>query len=493
MDGPNVLFIVMDTARAQNALPSTSPKTVPRLAELANDGVEYTSAISTAPWTLPSHASMFTGQYTSDHGTNAGNKQFDPDHDPLPKLLQDAGYNTVAFSNNSWVSPEFGFDSGFDEFYAGWTLFDDGGNLTRVMREYNDPRAQLRELFASTGFRGVPMAIANAAYTKFLRKLYDYGAFVTNWKIQRWLDERPDGDPFFMFVNYLEPHVEYDPPRGYCTHLPDDVSVAEAKQIEQDVWGYISGNVELSDRDFEILEGLYDSEIGYLDHRIGKLLDDLSSRGVLKDTLVVIVGDHGENIGEHGLMDHQYSLNDTVVHVPLIVRGPEEFRGGRQISEVVETRALFPTFLEAADVDVPVDKTVASRSLSVSLDGGGPDGDDSMALSEYLVPQPAVDTLRERVGGTVDSRIEKYDRALRAARTGRWKLIEFSDGTRNLYDITADPGETTDRSTDYPDIADQLQQRLLDKLGPLTRDARNTGTDTLDSGTQQRLEDLGYI
>jgi arylsulfatase A-like enzyme len=492
MDRPNVLFIVMDTARAQNALPSNSPETVPRLAKLANEGVEYTSAISTAPWTLPSHASMFTGQYTSDHGTNAGNKRFDPDHDPLPKLLQDAGYTTVAFSNNSWVSPEFGFDSGFDEFYPGWKLLNTGGDITRVMREYNEPLVQLRELVASSKLTNLPATAVNAAFTKFVRSRYDYGALVTNWKIRRWFERQYDGeDPFFMFINYLEPHLEYDPPKKYCSHLPDGVSIKTAKRIEQDAWRYLGGEIELTDRDFEILEGLYDSEIGYLDHRIGELLDDLSSRGVLEDTLVVIVGDHGENVGDHGLMDHQYCLYDTLVHVPLIVRGGEEFRGGERVADVVESRDLFPTILDAAGVDQPEVDGVSTRTLG---DVVGPDGSDDggMAISEYLVPQPEIDTLRTKTTKTDDARLDQYDRALRAVRTTRWKFIESSDGSRELYDIVDDPHESTNVVSDHPDIADQLQTVLHDTCGPLRR-GEQSGGDELDAGAQQRLEDLGYI
>jgi arylsulfatase A-like enzyme len=494
MDRPNILLVVMDTARARNALPSANPETMPRLAELASDGVEFTSAISTAPWTLPSHASLFTGEYTSDHGTNAGNRRFVPDHDPLPQLLRDAGYETVAFSNNSWVSPEFGFDRGFDQFHPGWRLFDGGTDLARVMRDYDTPLAQVRELWRATDPSGLPATMANAAYAKFVRKRYDYGAFATNWKIRRWFDGREDErDPFFAFVNYLEPHLEYDPPKRYCTHLPDGVSVEEAKRIEQDAWRYLGGEVELSDRDFEILEGLYDSELGYLDHRIGELFDDLSSRGVLEETVVVVVGDHGENIGDHGLMDHQYCLYDTLLHVPLVVRGGDAFRGGRRVADVVESRDVFPTLLEAAGVDPPAADTVSTNSLSGAVDGGpGDDQTRGAAIAEYLVPQPAVETLRERAGGAdADGRLEQYDRALRAVRTPEWKFVEASDGSRELYDVVDDPRESTNLAADRPGVADRLQARLRDAFGPLTRGEQDTGT--IDTGARQRLEDLGYI
>jgi arylsulfatase A-like enzyme len=482
----------MDTARARNALPSANPGTVPRLAEVASEGVEFTAAMSAAPWTLPSHASMFTGRYASDHGTHAGDKEFAPEHGSLAERLQAIGYTTVAFSNNSWVSPEFGFDRGFDRFYEGWRLFDVDCDLTRVMREIDSPLAQLRELFMSTEPAGIPATLVNAAYAKFFRKRYDYGAFATNWRIGRWLDRRSTDEPFFLFVNYLEPHLEYDPPRRYCTHLPEYVSVAEARRVEQDAWQYVGGGLSMSDREFEILEGLYDSELAYLDHRIGELLDEFSSRGLLEETVVVLVGDHGENIGDHGLMDHQYCLYDTLIHVPLIIRGVDEFRGGERVTDVVETRALLATILETVGFDTSTLDSSIAVSLSDTVDPASDELDRRRgAVAEYLVPQPSVEVLRERAGDVEDARLDRFDRALRAIRTANWKLVESSDGGRELYDIADDPRESTNCATERPDIAAELQARLHDERGPLRRGERDD--QTVEVGARQRLEDLGYI
>ncbi|WP_318568845.1 sulfatase [Salinigranum marinum] len=490
MSRPNILFIVMDTARARDTLPSTNTELVPELAELADEGVEFTSAISTAPWTLPSHASLFTGQYTSQHSTNAGNKRFSPTHKPLARLLSNSGYSTVAFSNNSWIAPEFGFDDGFDEFFAGWKLFDSDDELPRVMREFDEPLSQFSELLKSTELKHLPTTVANAIFTKYLRRRYDYGALLTNWKVRRWLDNWNGSKPFFMFINYLEPHLKYDPPKKYCD-LPEGVSTSEAKQINQSPWEYVTGETQLSDRELTILEHLYRSEIGYLDHRIGELLDLLSTYDSLENTLIVVVGDHGENIGDHGLMDHQYCLYDTLIHVPLIIRGPNNFKGGKQVTDVVESRYIFPTILEAAGVDIPKHESVADESLSIFVQKDSESRTNKHAIAEYLVPQPDLQTLRSRVGGGEQMQLGKYDRALRCVRTNKWKYIEYSDGSHELYDIVNDSRENSDISSEYSEISRKFCEELRETCGTLQRGEQGTGD--VDTAAQQRLKDLGYI
>lgn len=491
MERPNILFIVMDTARARDALPSRNPEKLPNLVKIANEGVEFSTTIANAPWTLPSHASMFTGQYTSDHGTHAGAKQFRPDHDSLVTSLQNAGYTTVAFSNNSWVSPEFGFDRGFDYFYKGWELLRGDGTLARAMRDYDELGMQLGSLIDSSTIRTFPTTLLNSIYAKFLRKRYDYGAKVTNWKIKRWFESEYDGEnPFFMFINYLEPHLEYDPPRRYCSFLPDGVSVREAKAIEQDAWEYLAGDIAMSDEDFQILKGLYDSELHYLDYRIGKLREYLSSCGLLEQTFVVIVGDHGENIGDHGLMDHQYALYNTLTHVPLIIRGRGVFTGGHTVSDIIEVRDLFPTILEAADVVTPSGTGISEDSLFDILVNRSDHG-KHFAISEYKVPQPDMNTLHKKAPQSERADLSRYDRALHAIHTEEWKYICASDGSEELYQIQDDPREQTDLIGSHEDVRNQLRNQLVDTVGQPERGEKRS--ESMDSKAQQRLEDLGYI
>jgi arylsulfatase A-like enzyme len=494
MPATNVLLIVMDTARAQNALPAENPGVMSNVERIAAEGTLFTDAITTAPWTLPSHASLFTGQYTSDHRTHAGTKRFDPDTSPLAERLSAAGYRTVAFSNNSWVSPEFGFDRGFDDFYPGWELLDGGGDLTDAMRNYRKRPDQIRAVLRALTLWNAPATIANALYARYVRKEYDYGARLTNWRIERWLSRRWDRtDPFFMFVNYLEPHLEYGPPRKFrYEYLPEGMSREELDQIEQDAWGYLTGDVAMTDRDFEGLEALYDAELHYLDHRLGRLYEFLSDEKLLDETMIVIVGDHGENVGEHDLMDHQYCLYDTLLRVPLVIRPPGGSERGGCVAAPVEVRDLFPTILNAADAEVPTTESISDNVLS---NGGSAqsatDLDRKHAIAEYLTPQPSIESLRERTGASAAD-VTPYDRGLRCIRTDRWKYIEGTDGHRELFDVASDPWERRDVADENPGVVRDLEAILQAERGSFHAVDGDRPAE-MDEAAKRRLEDLGYI
>ncbi len=482
---PNILLIVMDTARAQTVL--GSEEVMPKFHELSSEGTLFSNAFSTAPWTLPSHASIFTGQYTSDHGTHAGSKEFNPDVPTLAERLRNSGYQTVGFSNNAWISPEFGFDRGFDKLRTNMQFIDGGAELGSIAKENNGIGDQLRAVMKHLLRRDGHRTLINGLYSKFLRKRYDDGGRLTNWRIKRWLSSQDTQEkPFFMFVNYLEPHLEYDPPEEFKYRFQsDDLNDSDLDSINQDAWSYICGQIEMENQDFDALSALYKAELNYLDYRLGRIFSLLKKKNILDETLVVIVGDHGENIGDHGLMDHQYCLYDTLLHVPLLVRYPDEFPAGERCIKLVELRDLFPTLLAAAGVSTPKDGTVSSRSLHETLETGGRD----RVHAEYLTPQPSMEALEERTG-VVPKHVREYDRGLRAVRSREWKLICGSDGSVELYDVTA--GETTNVADEHPDQVTELQTHLDEMFGGFEVNPQKE-VENINTATQERLEDLGYL
>jgi len=336
-------------------------------------------------------------------------------------------------------------------------------------------------------FDGNPLInIANTVYGQFLRN-EDDGAKRTNRWISNWLDDRDTHQPFFLFVNYLEPHLEYHPPKAHAEQfLPDCCSFREAMEVPQDAWGYIAGDVEMSERDFEILRALYRAEISYLDQRIGELRDELIEKGVWEDTVFVVTGDHGENIGDHGLLDHQYCLYDTLLHVPLVINGGP-FEGGGTVDDLVQLVDLAPTLLDIADIN--------AHEMRAQFQGQSfhPDADPTRdhVIAEYMAPQPSMDALEKRVG-TLPESVRTYDRSLRAIRTEDHKLIRGSDGSREYYRIGEDPKETTDRSNEDPDWASTLEADLDDWLGSFEH-ATVDGSVAMKDDTKRRLEDLGYL
>jgi len=477
----NVLLLVIDTARADVVREMMGNGQLPALSTLADEGLEFTNAVSPSPWTLPAHASMFTGQRASAHGAHAGTKRFDPEGQTVAEHLRRGGYRTVGISGNIWISPEFGFDRGFDHLSMKYDRFWSGANLTGVS-EAETLGAKLQNFREAVDIRTVVPTLVNGLYSKWYAENRDKGAANTTRRTREWLRRHADDrEPFFYFINYLEPHLPYEPRKEFAEpFLPDGIGYEEAREIEQDAWGYIAGDVEYSEEAFETLRALYRGELGYIDRQIGKLLTELEEQGLRDGTTIVVVGDHGENIGDHGLMDHQYCLYQTLVRVPLMIDGPGVEPG--EVSALVETRDIFPTVLDVADLTVPDDETISDNTLLE--DPGRP-----FAISEYLAPQPSMESLREWVGETADT--DGFDRTLRAIQTDTWKLVEGSDGSVELYDLSEDPGETESVASEASDVVEELRRELDRNDIPLAY--RESGEFGATEASRQRLEDLGYI
>ncbi|WP_049904560.1 sulfatase [Natrialba asiatica] len=480
---PNIVVLVLDTFREKELISFDSLV----FSSIGNTGTRFENAYTAAPWTLPSHASLFTGSYSTKHGAHADHKSLNREHKIFPEILQSDGYETVAVSNNTWISEEFGFGRGFQTFQKSWQYVQSDIDLGRIARteEGTDKLTTLgRELFS-----GNPLVnLVNAIYGKFVRYHHDDGAKHTNEWIDGWLADRNDADPFFLFVNYLEPHLEYRPPEEFAEQfLPAGVSYDEAMDIPQDAWGYIAGTVELSDRDFEILRGLYRAEIAYLDHRIGELKTLLEKHDEWEDTIFVVTGDHGENIGDHGLMDHQYCLYDTLLHVPLVIHGGS-FTDHGPIDELVQLTDVAPTLLDEVGIEAPeFREQMQGRSFH-------PDAETEpreRVIAEYMAPQPSMDALEQRVGDLPDE-LDQYDRALRTIRTDEWKLIRGSDGSLELYDVGSDPEESANVADQHPDVVADLQAELDEWVNSFEH-AEHDGSVSMRDETKERLEDLGYL
>jgi len=258
-------------------------------------------------------------------------------------------------------------------------------------------------------------------------------------------------------------------------------------EVPQDAWGYIAGEVNLSERDFKILRALYRAEISYLDERIGELRDEFKKRGEWEGTVFVVTGDHGENIGDHGLMDHQYCLYDTLLHVPLVINGGP-FEGGQTVDDLVQLTDLAPTLLDVADIDAPeMRDQIQGRSVHPDSDTEPRD----RIIAEYMAPQPSMDALSKRVG-TLSESVRTYDRSLRTIRTNDYKLIRGSDGSRECYRISDDPKERTDLDDSDPEWASELEAKLDGWLDSFEH-ADFDGSVSMEDDTKQRLEDLGYL
>lgn len=453
----NIVLIVMDATRAQNlSCYGYHRPTTPNLERFAERCVVYETAISPAGWSLPAHASLFTGLFPSQHGAHEQHQYLPPDRPTLAEILGLQGYHTLAFCTKPDVNPATGLDRGF--------------------REWNPPVSALP--------RGLRIAARKAhSGLAVMRGLGDKGARNRNRQVQAALRRLGAHDrPFFLFVHYGESHGPYRPPKRYNRYLPKGVSFESALQVNQDQWKYLAGLVRMDERDFEILTALYDGAITYQDARIGQVLGWLEASGMLDRTVVIITADHGDNIGDHGMLAHKYCLYDSLVHVPLIIHYPPGTTAPGRVGDQAQTLDLVPTILDM--LGNPASGGSGSQRGPSLL---------SITRREFTVAEwarPDLSIFRTRFPG-VD--VSRYDRALAMIRTPRYKYIWASDGGHELYDLRADRGETRDLITDRADVAANLHHKLVAWRGSFEPATPAQPVPEFHDAVKERLRAWGYL
>lgn len=461
---PNVLLVVIDTTRADalssyaNDSPATEPRSTPSLDRLAREGARFTRVFSTSFWTLPSHASLFTGRYSTEVGATAETNRLPGAAHTLAERFSQAGYRTAAFVSNSWVSRERGFDQGFETFVESW-----------------------RPQYDLQGPLGVDRASEKLA--------------------ARWMRDRARlHEPFFVFVNLLTPHLPYEPDPKVLDELgapPLPADRTPRLRGLAGMWPYLAGRVHLDARDFEILRTLYHGDVYQADALVGRLVSELEEAGVLDDTVVVVTSDHGENIGDHGLIDHLLSMYDSTLHVPLIVRYPPLIEPGRVDTRLASTVDIVPTILAACGIPPGGDLGDARDLLDPRA--GGRD----FVYAENERPVNAIQLLAKEFPDFDRSGVEGRQRALRS---GRYKLIwEERSGSETgpwptrlrLYDVEADPGELHDLAGQHPKLRDELWARLQAWMArPEARGPGGEDSEAFQGGDPaalERLRALGYV
>jgi arylsulfatase A-like enzyme len=468
---PNILILLVDTARAQNfSCYGYSRPTSPHIDALAAEGTLYEQAIAPGCWSLPSQMSLLTGMFPSKHGAHELHRFYAHPYPLLPEVLQHKGYRTLGVSPNSWMSDEFGVTHGFDTYLKLWQYW---------------PTMPARSSNTSDGL--LP------AFTQWANRLYSRHIFPKRSHarhVRRHIDTllATTAEPFFLYAIFWDMHLPYTAaPHHAARWLPAGVTLEHAQRVNRNHLRYLADQVSMSEEDFTILRACYDAALTSIDEEIGAVVAHLRQRRILDQTILIITSDHGENIGEHGLMSHAYSLHDTLIRVPLIIRYPDGFTPGQRVTPQVQLTDLFPTLLDILPIDVPnVRRELQGNSLLTTT------GEERFAYAEMLAPHPSMQALNRRVGAPDHTPRPAFDRALRCLRTPSHKLIWGSDGQHALYDLRQDPGETTNRFTDDPILASTLLE-LLESWSPGQQTSQSQPAPDIDPEVRQRLRDLGYI
>ncbi len=510
---PDILFIVLDTQRVDRLSCYGYPRpTTPNLDAFAAQATRYERAIAPAQWTIPSHASMFTGVYPSEHTMTQSYSVMPETLTTLAERLQAGGYFTAGFCNNPLVGViNNGLRRGFQSFLNYSGLLTSRPNQAGVTsgwigryrqwfkRHLSQVMIQIQDAFARSDW------LLALSFTPLMVPLWQTAlSFKGNTAksledAARLLRDRPTphpGQPIFAFVNLMGTHMPYHPPRAYIEQFaPQVLRDREARNFLQrfnnDVYGWLAPLTgALDEQQKQTLDGMYDAEVAYQDALLGIFFRQLEQDGALENTWVIICADHGEHLGEKQLMGHSLSIYNELVRVPLILRYPGQSAATAQvIEEVVSTRRLFHTVLTGAGLATPEE-----RALSLLASGQTATQTDYV-FAEAIPPQNVVNLMQKRQPELV--RNLACDQPRRAVWMGTHKLIEVGDLAVELYDVETDPQETLNISAILPENVEVLQDCLQafagdrEGYGAIASSQRAPGFD--DPEVQKRLQDLGYL
>jgi arylsulfatase A-like enzyme len=482
--GPNVLWVVWDTARADRmSLYGHDRPTTPKLDAWAAGARVYDDVLSTAGYTLPSHASMFTGLLPSEHCTHNDHPRLESRYVTLAELLRGAGYRTFLFSANPQISedPKRNFTQGFEVAEHPWSprWSQRALELVRAKLAPEDRSSELAQRLDGAARRQIE---PSAWHIKAAGELAQEA-------LLDWLEGVGSDQPWFAFINYMEAHRPLIPPRRYRELFMDPDAVERSYRVDRSwlpMWEYTFRLREYSKDELELTRATYDAALRELDDLFASLLAALDDAGRLDDTVVLLTADHGEHLGEQHMLDHQYSIFQPLLRVPLVLYAPGRVEPGRDARQAVNFD-VFPTLLELTGVAPPAGLESRARSLL------GEDGERLRFAEEPAVSRIGINVVKQAHPGWDAS---PFQRRLRALVAGGHKLLWGSDGRSALYDLESDPLETHDLAAQDPAEASHLARLLSAYYGGLALcdpSAREQVPATATSPEEQRmLEALGY-
>ena len=455
-------MLLIDTARADAFGPWGSAAATPATTALAGEGRVYEQAVAQAPWTLSSTSSIFSGRLPTEHGITGecfrwtDGRPSSPAEavrgypgDWLPEALGARGYRTWGASCNAWISEWGGFDRGFDRFHH-------LHNRARIP----DGRVG-RALWKARRVAGGVDRGGRQCLVEFRELMRDPGA-----------------SPIFAFVNLMEVHSPYSPPRGFYPFRP--WTRQRARNLTVGTTRFLSYNARVSrppEGYVPAIRTLYFHAARYADWLIGQFVATIRASG--RPTVLVVVSDHGENLGEHGLFHHNSSLHETLLRVPLMMWGQGFDVGRGREEEPVSLQALLPWAIGVAD------------------GGTGTISPDGIVVSEYesAVRHNGIpDEIRRRLDDVDPADLPPLLRnAGVALREGRMKYVAVEGGPDSLFALDEDPGEERNLLPSTPGLAAAFAPHVEAWRDRRAKRPDYAAGETAEGEIAEHLSMLGYI
>ncbi len=458
---PRVLFITIDTLRGDylHCYGKHDIKT-PNIDAVASRGILFEKAYAQAPYTWPSIASFFTGQYTVRHEVRMNFWSMAEGIETLPAILTENGVRTVGISDIGLA------DLGME-------------------KDYQESLETQRNLFEMQPFRRLFSMLET--FSGWF-KGGSYSSLPTTLATEKWLRKNARDTGWFLWVHYYNdaPHSPYYSPEPYCSmYLPAGYSGEIDGSVDQ-IISLSKEHAEISEMDRQALKALYMGEVTWLDTQIGILLDQLKSKGVLDKTTIIINSDHGQMFGRDGNYVHGFYLYDELMKVPLIISSPEipGYLKGTRIDNLVRLLDLFPTIGELFGLAPDRLAEGDGRSLMNFLRKGS---DPEFEVWNYG------ETLKY---GEHDPSVNRESMAFGycAVTNEGWKLIDVPEkGLRYLYNSDFNGTENYNYINDKPEIAATLMDSVAACFGTDINGLIPSGAHDLSEDAAERLRALGYI
>jgi len=481
---PNIILVILDTVRADHLSCYGHEKPVtPVVDRVASEGMRFNHCISSAIWTLPSHASIFTGLYPIGHQVDFSNYHLAGEFQTLAEALKRKGYQTAGFVANPIISYENNFSQGFDYFKA-----------------YGNNKITRTEFYLLGNIlwqkSGLSKLFARKVYPPFSQ--YQRGDDLVR-DMENWfrIEYRQD-KPFFLFLNFMDAHYPYQVPAQFKPDFscPEpDYTFLNHKEKSID---YFRGKYKVGQAAIEKMRAYYTLSIAYADHCLGLFLDRLRERGLYDRLALIVSSDHGEYFGGHRefyhRLFHNFGIYNELIHVPLIIRYPPSVGGGIVVEDLVQNVDIMPTILDFAGIDsLDADYPLQGRNLFDLAQSGG----RRYALSQFTNP-PVEDILDERqkhrvrkIYPNVD--LKEWFKGYSALQDGEFKFVQDAEGREYFFNLAADPGESRDAAAGHGQEKKNMRERLKAWEQDLMDQAPKNISIIRNPEIEEKLEALGYI